>query len=95
MRTWSVKGLWFIRRLFVENFGHRNYTDDVLFVRIPLMLVFDKSWVQITVCRWTISTDIGIFKTLPANAQIASFIGPRRLPSKFFFRIHYSSVVAQ
>lgn len=95
MRTWSVKGLWFVRRLFVDNFGNRNCKDNILFGRIPLMLVFEKSWVQISVCRWTISTDIGIFKTLPVNAHIASHIGPRRLPSKFFFRIHYLSVVVQ
>lgn len=95
MRTWAVKGLWFVHRLFVDNFSHRHYTDNVLFDRMPLMIVFDKSWVQIMVCRSTISTDIGTFKTLPANAQVASRIGPRRLPSKFFFSIHYSSVIIQ
>jgi len=44
MRTWAVKGLWFLHRLFVGNFSCRNYTDNVLFDRIPLMIFFEKSW---------------------------------------------------
>jgi hypothetical protein len=73
MRTWSVKGLWFVHRLFVENFGYRNYTDNVLFDRVPLMIVLDKSWVQISVCRSTISTDISIFNTLPELPECVSY----------------------
>jgi hypothetical protein len=95
MWTWAVKSLWLVHIVFVDNFSQRNYTEKVLCDRIPLMIGFDKSWVYISVYRSTISTDIGIFKSLTANAQVAPHIGPRQLPSKFFFRIHYLSVIVQ
>jgi len=93
MTTWSVKGLWFVHRLFVDNFSHRNYTDNTQFNRIPLMIVFDKSWVQISVCRSTISPDLGILRLFQQTPRLRLILGLDGFLPIFFFRMYYSSVI--